>query len=132
MSWLFSRALVEAFFLPTCSDGERLRQLRTTDMPQAYWSPDKTTEVCQRSQFGMTCGLLTESLGADVSMSYLAAFPARTSAGPVKVPESAEKEAGCGNTWPASLARYDRDSRSLKTAQTSLIEDSISSSPILP
>ena len=41
--------------------------------------------------------------------SYLEAFRARTSAQPGKEPASQESAPGCGDTWPASLARYDRD-----------------------
>ena len=43
-----------------------------------------------------------------------------------------ENAAECGTTWPASLAKYDPDTHSLKTAQHSLIEDLTGCSLTLP
>lgn len=56
-------------------------------------------------------------------MSYLAAFPARTSALPEKAQGLTDLAAECGNTWQGSLARFDHDSCSWKTVQHSLLED---------
>ena len=65
-------------------------------------------------------------------MSYLAAFPARTSQLPEKVSESTESAAECGNTWRGWLAKYDPDSSSWRTAQCSFIEDLPESLETLP
>ena len=46
--------------------------------------------------------------------------------------ESPGSDLECGNTWLASLARLDPDTRLWKTAQCSLLEDSTSSLPTLP
>ena len=46
--------------------------------------------------------------------------------------ELMEQDQECGITWPASLAKYDPASHSLKTAQRSLLEDSTGCSVILP
>ena len=51
-------------------------------------------------------------------------FPARTSALPEPEPESTEREADSGARWPGSLAKYDPDTCSWKTAQRSLLGDS--------
>jgi hypothetical protein len=65
-------------------------------------------------------------------MSYLAAFPARTSQLPEKVSESTESAAECGNTWRGWLAKYDPDTSSWRTAQCSLLEDSTECLQTLP
>jgi len=65
-------------------------------------------------------------------MSYLAGFHAKTLASPGKAQASPEPGPGCGPTWPASLARFDRDSCSWKTAQLCLLGDSESSSVTWP
>lgn len=66
----------------------------------------------------------TASPGEDSSMSSQADSPARTSALPVRVQESTASDPVYGATWRESLARFDRATRSWKTAQHSLIEDS--------
>ena len=43
---------------------------------------------------------------------------------PEKAQGSTESAAGCGNTWPESLAKYDPTSSSWKIRQCSLFEDS--------
>lgn len=74
MSWLFSRALVEAFSEATFSDGEPSAPLSGSPTQQAYLPPDKTTAFSRPSRSGMTFKPLTEDLGAAVLMSYLAGF----------------------------------------------------------
>ena len=66
----------------------------------------------------------TDGPGADLSMSSPGGSPARTSVSPAKAPESTASDPGYGVTWRGSLARFDPDSCSWKTAQHSLIEDS--------
>lgn len=134
MSWLISRALmeayessrsllepVEAFSAVICSDGEPSVQSKSSPTAQAYWSPGKTTDSCPRFPSGMTCERLTARCGAELLTSYLAAFHARTSAQPEKVPESTARARGSGASSPGSFARYDRASSSWKTAQCSLV-----------
>ena len=53
-------------------------------------------------------------------MSSVEDSPARTSAPQERGPESPENAPACGPRWPGSLARYDPDSRSWRTAQCSL------------
>jgi len=124
MSWLFSRALVEEYSAASCSDGEPSAQLSANHTPQAYLSPDKTTDFSRLSRFGMTFAPLTESLGAELLTWFLAGFPVRTSAQPERAPESTGNAVDCGAKWQGSFAKYDQATSLWKTAQCSLLEDS--------
>ncbi len=132
MSWLYSRVLVEGFLEASSSDGEPSAPSNGNPTPQAYCAPDKTTVFSRLSRFGMTFKPLTEDRGEELLMSYLAAFPARTSQAPGKGPESKESAAECGSTWRGWLAKYDPDSSSWRTAQCSFIEDLPESLETLP
>lgn len=144
MTWIFSKAfmdsvnspslqgLVEEYSAASCSDGEQSAQLNVMPTQHKFWRNDKTMEFSRLSQFGLRLNLLTESRGAELLTLYLAAFPARTSASQGRAPESQESAADCGQKWRGSLAKFDPVSRSLKTAQLSLIEDLTGCSPILP
>jgi len=132
MSWLYSRALVVEFLGESCSDGEPFAQLNVMPMQHKFWRKDKTMEFCDLSQFGLTCRLLTETLGGELLTLFLAGFPVKTSALPEINQESSESEVECGGTWRELLAKYDPDTHSLKTAQTSLIADLIDAYVILP
>jgi hypothetical protein len=124
MSWLFSRALVEAFSEDTCSDGAPSALSSGSPTPQAYLPPDRMTAFSRPSRFGMTFSPLTADRGEELLTSYLAAFPAWTSAWQVREQASTEPAAGCGDTWRGSLARFDPDTSSWRTAQRCLLEDS--------
>jgi hypothetical protein len=124
MSWLFSQALVEEYLGESSSDGEPSAPSSGNPTPQAYCAPDKTMAFSRLSRFGMTFKPLTEDRGEALLMSYLAAFPARTSQSPEKGSESMESAAECGSTWRGWLAKYDPDTSSWRTAQCSLLEDS--------
>jgi hypothetical protein len=75
------------------------------------------------SRYGMTFGLLTDDLGEELLTWFRAGFHARISAPPAEVPDSTENGRASGEKWPGSLAKYDPDSRSWKTAQFSLLGD---------
>ena len=132
MSWLFSQALVAEYSAASCSDGEPSAQLSVTPTQHKFWRNDKTMEPSDLSRFGLTCAVLTADRGEALLTSYLAGFRAKTSALPEPAPDWAAIAAACGLNSNASLARFDPDSCSLKTAQLSLIEDSQSCWPILP
>ena len=123
MSWLFSRALVEAYSVDICSDGEPCAPLNVMPTPQPFWRNDKTMDVLSRSPFGLTWKPLTADRGEAVLTWFLGAFPVRTSALPARVKASPESGPVSGDTLPASLARWDRDSRGWKTHQRSLAGD---------
>jgi hypothetical protein len=121
MSWLFSRALVEEYSAANSLDGEPWSQLNVMPTPHKFWRNDKTMESSDLSQFGLTLRLLTEGHGMAVLTSFLAAFPARTSAPPAKAPDSMANEAASGSTWRASFARYSPEASTWKTPQFSLL-----------
>lgn len=80
MSWLFSRALVEEYWRADSSDGAQSALLSASPTPQAYLSPGKMTAYSSPSLSGMTFAPLTDALGEDLLMSFLADFPVRISA----------------------------------------------------
>ena len=123
MSWLFSRALVEAFSEDISLDGEQSVQSSGNSTQQAYCAPDKMTGFSRLSRYGMTYKPLTDTLGEELLKSYLGAFLVRTLALPERELVSQESDQVCGNTWHALLARYDQSTHSWKTAQCSLFED---------
>jgi len=120
MSWLFSRALVEAYSAANSSGGEQSAPLRSTPIAQAFLCKDKTTESWTRFPFGMTCAPLTESNGEELLRWFRAGFPVKTLAAQEKALASTESEAGYGKNLPVSLAKFDRDTSSWKTHQYSL------------
>jgi DNA (cytosine-5)-methyltransferase 1 len=132
MSWLFSQALVAEYLPGSCSDGEPSAPSNGSRTQLAYLPPDRMTAFLRLSRFGMTFKPLTADRGAALLMSYLAAFPARTSASPEKAPASQASAAECGDTWRGSLARFDPVACLWKTAQRSLLEDSQSFSVTWP
>lgn len=132
MSWHYSQALVAEYSAANCSDGEPFAPLNLNPLPQAFLCEDRMKAYSKLSRYGMTFAPLTESHGEAVLMWYLAGFPAKTLAAPVKAQASMESAAACGEKWRASLAKYDPSTHSLKTAQCSLLEDSTECSVTLP
>lgn len=122
MSWLFSRALVEEYSVANCSGGEPSAPLNLMPTPRPFLLKDKTTGFSNHSQFGLTLRHLTADRGAALLMSFLAAFPARTSAPQVRVPESKAADPASGWRWPESFTKYDPVSRLWRTRQCSLLE----------
>jgi hypothetical protein len=123
MSWLFSRALVAEYSADISLDGAQSALWSGTHTQRASWLPVKTTDAFRLSRSGMTFRPLTDDHGEVVLMSFLAAFPVRTFPQQEKAPELTENAAECGDTWRASLAKYDPDSSSWKTHQYSLLGD---------
>jgi hypothetical protein len=124
MSWLFSRVLVEEYSEANSSDGELSALSSLTHTPRAYCSQDKMMDFSRLSRFGMTFGPLMDDIGAGLLMWYLEGFPARTYPQLERAQASLENEAGCGWKWRESSVKYDPDSRSWRTRQCSLFEDS--------
>lgn len=84
---------------------------------------DNGMESCHASQYGTTCEPLTVAPGGAASMSSAEDSRARTLAPQEKEQASTEKEAGFGEKWPESFAKWDRVSYSWKTRQFSLLGD---------
>jgi hypothetical protein len=145
MTWLFSQALMRDYENSLCSrepvaeysaekslDGEPFAQLNVMPTQHKFYRNDKMMDTSKLSQFGQTLRVLTESHGADVLTWLLAASLARTSVQQVKGRDSMEIDQDCGQKWRGLLAKYSPDTHSMKTAQCSLLEDSIESSVTLP
>lgn len=123
MSWLFSRALVEAFSAASCSAGEPSAPSSGTHLPLGYLPPDKMKAHSRLSQFGMTFAPLTVDRGAALLMWFLEGFHARTSAQPAKAKDSMASVPACGEKWPESFAKLDPNGSLWRTPQCSLFED---------
>lgn len=80
------------------------------------------TESYQNSQSGTMYGLSTANRGAEKSIAFAEASPAKTSRQQAKERVLTEREADYGASSPVLLAKYDRDTRSWKTRQCSLFE----------
>ena len=132
MSWLFSQALAVEYLGDTCLDGEPSAPLSGSHTQQAYLSHGKTTGFSRLSRFGMTVKPLTEDRGEELLTLYREGFHARTLVQQGGGQESPENDQECGNTWQGSLARLDPNTSMWKTAQCSLLEDSMSFSLTLP
>jgi hypothetical protein len=145
MTWLFSQALMTDYANSHCSqepgaeslaenfsDGEPSVQLNKSLMQLQYYSQDKTTLHSRLSRFGMTYAHLMGNRGEDVLMLFLGAFPVKTLAQQERALDSTASVAVYGQKWRGSLAKYNPNTHSLKTAQCSLLEDLIESSVTLP
>lgn len=121
MSYIYSRALAEAFSQASCSaiDASAPSSKSPTPRP-SLWS-DKTTDLSRLSRFGMTCEPSTGDRGAALLTWWLAAFPARTLAGLAPAQESKDQKAGFGWRWQGSFTKFDPSSSSWKTRQCSLL-----------
>jgi hypothetical protein len=121
MSWLFSRALVEASSGAISSDGALYVPLSGTPTPRAFSLPVKTTDACPRFRSGMTCERLTADRGEAVLTWCLEASLVRTSAPPGRGRALTAPAPACGERWPASLAKYDPATSLWRTHQCSLL-----------
>ena len=121
MSWHFSQAMEAEFSAAICAGGEQSAPLKLPQTPENDSWPAKTTEACDPSRSGTTCAVSTGSPGLDVWMSSLAAFHAPTFPPPAKKQALPASNQDSGASLLGSLARFDRDSSSWKTAQLSLL-----------
>ena len=119
MSWLFSRALVEASSAGISSDGGLYAPSSATPTPPPFSPLGKTTRRSHPFPSGMTCEPLTANRGEAVLTFCLAASPVRTSPAQVTGPASLESARVSGGTWRGSSVRWDRDSCSWKTVPSS-------------
>lgn len=120
----YLRAL-EAGFLPTFYlDISPFALSSSIRIASKSWRNGKRTGCFPGFQSLPMSASSTASPGADSLMSSQADSPARTSASPAKAQESTVSDPAYGVKWRGSLARFDPVSRSWKTAQHSLIEDS--------
>lgn len=121
MSYIFSRALVEASLGASFSDIPASAPSSANPTPRPCLWHARTTAPSPLSRFGMTCVPLTESLGRGLLTSWLEAFPARTSPPQDAATDWTASAVGSGRKWLGSLARLDPDSSTWRTAQRSLL-----------
>ena len=121
MSWLFSQALVEAFWGGTSSDGEPSAQLNVMPTAQLFSHRDKPMDVSRFSRFGLTSRPLTADRGEDLLTWFREDFLVRIS--PLQAAETdlTENAPDSGERWSASFARYDPDTSTWRTPQRSLL-----------
>ena len=124
MSFIFSRALVEASLQVNCGAIDAYAPSNLIPTPKRSSSRARTTEPFHRSRFGMTFEPLTEDHGAELLMSCLEAFRAKTLVLPAAETDSTASGAASGSKWRGSFAKYDLGESRWKTAQFSLLGDS--------
>ena len=132
MSYIFSRALVEAYSEANCSASEPSAPSNSTPTPQAYCSPARMTDYSRLSRFGMTYAPLTDDRGAALLTWYLEASRARTFPQQEKAPALTAPDPASGGKCTELSMRYDRNSHSWKTHLCLWDEDLPESSVILP
>ena len=132
MSWLFSRALVEAYSAANSLAGEPSVPSNGNPIPQGYCAPDRMTKFLRLSRFGMTFAPLTDARGKELLTLYLAVFPAKTSVPQDTVQASPAVDQDSGLKWQGLLGKYDHATHSWKTAQCSLLADLEQSLEIWP
>lgn len=132
MSYVYSRALVEAFLGAYCSAGKLFARSSLSPTPKAYCSPGKTMAFLSLSPYGMTFGVLTDEAGRALLTWYQEVFLVRTFRPLEEGPGSRASGRDSGRKWPGLLARWDRLSCSWKTSQRLLDGDLEEYSEIWP
>ena len=132
MSWHYLQEQEEVSSEDISWDGEQFVQSKSKTTLGEYCLPDNETESFQDSQYGMTLRRSTENPGEAELMWYQGDSPVRTYLPQEKEQEFVVSDLECGPRWPESLARYNPDSYSWRTAQCSLVEGLESFSEIFP
>ena len=120
MSYTYLQEQGEESSAESYSDIPQFVLLRLSLTADESCSKDSETEFCQNSQSGTTSKPLTESLGAEKSTLYAEGSRAKTSAQQEEARELKASEAGFGERWRESLAKYDPNTHSWRTPQCSL------------
>lgn len=121
MSWLFSRALVEAFSEDRSLGGEQSAQLNVMPTAHPFWRNDKPMDCSRFSRFGLTSQVLTEDHGEGLLTWFRGAFLAKTSVQPEMETDLTEHVADSGDRWRGSFVKYDHDTSTWRTHQSSLL-----------
>jgi len=122
MSYTYSQGQGEVSSAGCFSDIPQSVLLNLNLTAEKSYSKDNGMESCQNSQSGTTSKPLTGSLGAEKSTSFVEGSRAKTSAQPGEARELKASEAGFGERWRESLAKYDPNTHSWRTPQCSLLE----------
>ena len=121
MSYIYLQGLGEESSAVIYSDIPASALSSGTPTPGKSCSKGSGTTCYRASRFGMMSRHLTASRGKGASMLLRAVSRVRTYPRLARAPESTAPSRECGDTWPESLARYDRDLCLWKTAQCSLL-----------
>ena len=133
MSYTYLLEEGEASLAESFSDIPAFVLSRSNVSSGPYCSNVSGTESCQDSQSGMMCEHLTAPHGGASLTSCAADSHVRTLAQPTPRPlELTAPEVDCVPKWPGSLARFDPVTRSWKTRQCLLFEDSTECLETLP
>jgi hypothetical protein len=132
MSYTFLQEQGEESSAECFSDIEPFVRSRLNLTAEKSSCNDSETESCLGSRSGTMCEPSTESRGEALQTLCAEGSRARTSAQQGKAQVSQVSVADCGLSLPGSLAKYDRDSHSLRIAQCSLFEGLSGCSAILP
>ena len=122
MAWHFSNAMIavfensrssqareEEFSAVFCWDGGQSELWKSAPFARDDSCSDKMTGISHLSPFGTMYVPSTDDLGAELLMSYLAGFRAKTSARQVMAQDSPAVEVVCGGNTPESLAKSSLD-----------------------
>jgi hypothetical protein len=120
MSWRFLQAGVAASWEENSLDGAPDALLKLIPTAKGASLLASAMRSSNHSPSGMTSAPSTARPGADTSTSSAVDSHARTSAQQAEAQASTASSRGSGERWRGSLARYDRDTHSWKTAQYSL------------
>jgi hypothetical protein len=132
MSWLFSRALVEAYLPGICSDGERFVLWSSMPTARPFWLRDKMMKRCPFSRFGLTYKHLTEDHGEALLKWFREVFLVKTSPPAESEPVSTGKSQGSGLKCCESSEKWHQLTFSSKILKTSGPRDFAKSSKGLP
>ena len=115
MSWLFSRALVEAYLEGSSSDGRQYVASKLTRTGRRRWPHGRTTARSKPSRFGTISARSTGGPGEALLTWFREVSRARISARRATEPALTEVEAGFGERWHALFVRFDPDTYSWRT-----------------
>lgn len=132
MSWHYLQGPAAASWAGSCSAGAPSALAKLIPSRAACCSRGSATDCSPRFPYGMTFEPSTAARGAGTSTSLAGVSHAKTLAAPASASASPASARGCGMSLLASLARYDREACSWKTAQISFPGASASCSVIWP
>ena len=132
MSFIYSRALVEAFLEDNSSGIHASVPSSGSPSPKPFLWHGKTIKPSRLSRFGIMCKPLTASRGKELLTWWRADFLAKTYQSPAKEKGFLANDLECGLKCSELFAKYNPDTASLKTVQCSLPGVSTGSSLTLP
>lgn len=132
MSWHYLAVQAGESSEAICAGGEPWQPSRLKSIHGRFYCNGKLTESYLDSLSGTTCEHSTGSRGVEKSTSLPEGSPVRISPLPEKAQGSPENGLGYGLSFPASSARFDRNSSSWKILHSLFPEDSIPCSVTLP